>query len=169
MYGKYVDQRVYQHFVHTYSKVPYLDREIYNVQTDALRLSRRADKRLSEAQEGIFFNIKELTRLWLDQDYFRPHLGIPVIAGKLKQWNLWKILDRHKKIASKNKSFFGANTHKKERKIGWAISKTSSTLIAFSNLTPPKLIVAELQFEDGADCLYLFLFSTRFRNRSKES
>lgn len=50
MYGKYVDQRVYQHFVHTYSKVPYLDREIYNVQTDALRLSRRADKRLNEAQ-----------------------------------------------------------------------------------------------------------------------
>jgi len=26
MHGKYHDQRVYQHFVHTYSRVPYLDR-----------------------------------------------------------------------------------------------------------------------------------------------
>jgi len=26
MHGRYHDQRVYQHFVHTYSRVPYLDR-----------------------------------------------------------------------------------------------------------------------------------------------
>lgn len=52
MFGKYVDQRVYQHFVHTYSRVPYLDREIFNVETDALRLSRRADKRANDAKEG---------------------------------------------------------------------------------------------------------------------
>lgn len=52
MHGKYVDQRVYQHFVHTYSRVPYLDREIFNVETDALRLSRRADKRANDAKEG---------------------------------------------------------------------------------------------------------------------
>lgn len=57
MYGKYVDQRVYQHFVHTYSKVPYLDREIFNLETDSLRLSRRADQRANEAQEG---NIKKI-------------------------------------------------------------------------------------------------------------
>lgn len=52
MHGKYVDQRVYQHFVHTYSRVPYLDREIFNVENDALRLSRRADKRANDAKEG---------------------------------------------------------------------------------------------------------------------
>jgi hypothetical protein len=52
MFGKYVDQRPYQHFVHTYSRVPYLDREIFNVSTDALRLSRRADTRASHAKQG---------------------------------------------------------------------------------------------------------------------
>lgn len=49
MSGKYFDQRVYQHFVHLYSRVPYLDREIFNVSTDALRLSRRADQRANQA------------------------------------------------------------------------------------------------------------------------
>lgn len=52
MYGKYVDQRVYQHFVHTYSRVPYLDREIFNVETDVLRQSRNAEKRANEAKQG---------------------------------------------------------------------------------------------------------------------
>lgn len=50
MHGKYVDQRVYQHFVHTYSRVPYLDREIFNVSNDALRQSRRADQRANLAK-----------------------------------------------------------------------------------------------------------------------
>lgn len=45
MHGKYVDQRVYQHYVHTYSRVPYLDREIFNIGTDSLRQSRRAEQR----------------------------------------------------------------------------------------------------------------------------
>ncbi len=45
MHGKYVDLRVYQHYVHTYSRVPYLDREIFNVGTDSLRQSRRAEER----------------------------------------------------------------------------------------------------------------------------
>jgi hypothetical protein len=49
MHSKYHDQRVYQHFVHTYSRVPYLDREIFNVGTDSLRVSRRADQRASDA------------------------------------------------------------------------------------------------------------------------
>lgn len=31
MSGKYVDLRVYEHFVKTYSRVPYLDREIFNI------------------------------------------------------------------------------------------------------------------------------------------
>lgn len=50
MHGKYHDQRVYQHFVHTYSRVPYLDREIFNVGTDSLRVSRRADQRAADAK-----------------------------------------------------------------------------------------------------------------------
>jgi hypothetical protein len=62
MFGKYVDQRVYQHFVHTYSRVPYLDREIFNVENDALRLSRRADKRANEAKEGKHVSIKVLKK-----------------------------------------------------------------------------------------------------------
>jgi hypothetical protein len=45
MYGKYADLRVYPHFVHTYSRVPYLDREIFNVGTDSLRQSRKAEQR----------------------------------------------------------------------------------------------------------------------------
>lgn len=52
MHGKYHDQRVYQHFVHTYTRVPYLDREIFNVGTDSLRLSRRADQRATLATDG---------------------------------------------------------------------------------------------------------------------
>jgi hypothetical protein len=52
MFGKYHDSRVYQHFVHTYSKVPYLDTEIFNVEANALRESRRANQRLVAATEG---------------------------------------------------------------------------------------------------------------------
>jgi hypothetical protein len=52
MFGKYHDSRVYQHFVHTYSKVPYLDSEIFNVETNALRESRRANHRAITAAEG---------------------------------------------------------------------------------------------------------------------
>jgi hypothetical protein len=57
MHGKYVDLREYQHFVHTYSRVPYLDREIFNIGTDSLRLSRRADQRATEAKEGMLLYI----------------------------------------------------------------------------------------------------------------
>jgi hypothetical protein len=31
MHGKYHDPRVYQHFAHTYSRVPYLDHELFNI------------------------------------------------------------------------------------------------------------------------------------------
>lgn len=37
MFGKYHDGRVYEHFVHTYSRVPYLDTEISNLQNSALK------------------------------------------------------------------------------------------------------------------------------------
>lgn len=63
MHGRYHDQRVYQHFVHTYSRVPYLDREIFNVGTDSLRLSRRAEQRAADACEGtslIYLGIEKV-------------------------------------------------------------------------------------------------------------
>jgi hypothetical protein len=49
MFGKYHDGRVYQHFVHTYSRVPYLDSEIFNVETNVLQESRRANQRVLTA------------------------------------------------------------------------------------------------------------------------
>ena len=49
---KHFDQRVYTHFTPVYSKVPYLDREIFNIETDSMRLSRRAQQRLDTAKEG---------------------------------------------------------------------------------------------------------------------
>ena len=62
MSGKYFDTRVYTHLVHQYSRVPYLDREIFNVSTDALRLSRRADQRANQAQDGTYILIQESRR-----------------------------------------------------------------------------------------------------------
>ena len=50
MYGKYHDQRVYQHFAHTHSRVPYLDHEIFNVENNALKESRRSNNRALKAQ-----------------------------------------------------------------------------------------------------------------------
>lgn len=52
MLGKYHDVRVYQHYVHTHSRVPYLDNEIFNVENSALQESNRANKRLSAAQSS---------------------------------------------------------------------------------------------------------------------
>jgi hypothetical protein len=37
MFGKHYDTRVHRHFVHTYSKVPYLDTEIFNIQNASLK------------------------------------------------------------------------------------------------------------------------------------
>jgi hypothetical protein len=52
MYGRYADTRVYTHFVRTYSRVPYLDSEIFNVTENALRESRRATQRAESARQG---------------------------------------------------------------------------------------------------------------------
>lgn len=52
MHGKYVDLRVYQHYVPTFSRVPYLDREIFNVSTDVLRQIRKAEDRSERAAKG---------------------------------------------------------------------------------------------------------------------
>ena len=37
MFGTYYDQRVHKHFVHTYSRVPYLDTQIFDIETENLR------------------------------------------------------------------------------------------------------------------------------------
>ena len=50
MYGKHHDIRVYQHFQHTHSRVPYLDHELFNISTSALRESRNANRRTTTAQ-----------------------------------------------------------------------------------------------------------------------
>lgn len=52
MYGRYADTRVYTHFVRTYSRVPYLDSEIFNVTENALRESRKATQRAESARQG---------------------------------------------------------------------------------------------------------------------
>lgn len=52
MNGKYHDRRVYPHFVHTFSRVHYLDREIFNVSQDALRQTRRAEQRNIHAMQS---------------------------------------------------------------------------------------------------------------------
>ena len=33
MLGTYYDYRVHKHFIHTYSKVPYLDTQIFDIET----------------------------------------------------------------------------------------------------------------------------------------
>lgn len=53
MQGKYHDGRVYQHFVHTYSRVPYLDHQIFNIETHSLRQSRKANQRALTALQGL--------------------------------------------------------------------------------------------------------------------
>jgi hypothetical protein len=50
MHGKYADRRVYQHFVHTYSRVPYLDHEIFNLSVRSNGLARQAEGRASSAR-----------------------------------------------------------------------------------------------------------------------
>lgn len=53
MHGRYHDTRVYQHFHHTHSRVPYLDSELFNIEACALRESRNANRRVLTAQEGL--------------------------------------------------------------------------------------------------------------------
>ncbi len=37
MFGRHYDTRVEKHFVPIYSKVPYLDTQIYNIEVEGLR------------------------------------------------------------------------------------------------------------------------------------
>jgi len=54
MFGKYFDNRVHKHFVHTYSRVPYLDSQIFDVETANIRESRRIQVRTDKAATGIY-------------------------------------------------------------------------------------------------------------------
>jgi hypothetical protein len=53
MFGKYYDNRVHPHFVHTYTRVPYLDSQIFDLETHALKLSRKTKIRTDKATQGI--------------------------------------------------------------------------------------------------------------------
>ena len=50
--GKYFDNRVHRHFVHTYSRVPYLDNQIFDIETANIRESRRIENRTDKASSG---------------------------------------------------------------------------------------------------------------------
>ena len=70
MFGKYFDSRTHQHFVHTYSRVPYLDTQIFDLETSMLRESRRIKNRTDLANTGnisIFIKGLERTRLKSEQ------------------------------------------------------------------------------------------------------
>ena len=54
MHGKYADRRVYQHYVHTYSRVPYLDHEIFNINYRSSQIEAITSKRANSAREGKF-------------------------------------------------------------------------------------------------------------------
>jgi len=45
MFGKYYDNRAHKHLVHTYTRVPYLDSQIFDMETAALKLSRKTKLR----------------------------------------------------------------------------------------------------------------------------
>jgi hypothetical protein len=49
MFGKYYDNRVHQHLVQTYTRVPYLDTQIFDLETHALKLSRKTKIRTDRA------------------------------------------------------------------------------------------------------------------------
>lgn len=54
MHGKYADRRVYKHYVHTYSRVPYLDHEIFNITHRSSQIEAIATQRANSARDGTF-------------------------------------------------------------------------------------------------------------------
>jgi hypothetical protein len=57
MFGKYYENRVHQHLVQTYTRVPYLDTQIFDLETHALKLSRKTKIRTDRATQGSLFFI----------------------------------------------------------------------------------------------------------------
>ena len=99
MYGKYHDSRVYQHLVHTYSRVPYLDHEIFNVETQALRESTKANKRALTAQKGKLSFIKVLREPKKNQKCLKPLSRRHAVKRRKKQKTIYRVCKRVSKGA----------------------------------------------------------------------
>lgn len=54
MFGKYYENRTQRHLVHIYSRVPYLDSQIFDIETQAIKEQRRIKNRTDRATTGIF-------------------------------------------------------------------------------------------------------------------
>jgi hypothetical protein len=52
-HSRYFESRVQPHFTRLYSKVPYLDTEIFNIGSDSLRESRKIAVRTNRASDGL--------------------------------------------------------------------------------------------------------------------
>lgn len=52
-YSRYFDNRVHPRLTKIYTRIPYLDTEIYNIGSESLRESRRITARTSRATDGI--------------------------------------------------------------------------------------------------------------------
>lgn len=53
MFGKHYETRPHEHLIHVYSRVPYLDSQIFNIEAQGLRESRKSINRTSKALQGI--------------------------------------------------------------------------------------------------------------------
>lgn len=53
MFGKHYDTRPQKNFIHIYTRVPYLDTEIFNIEVNGLRESRRTRQRTERAVESL--------------------------------------------------------------------------------------------------------------------
>lgn len=53
MFGRHYETRPHEHLVHIYSRVPYLDTQIFNIEVQGLRESRKTRNRTTRAIEGL--------------------------------------------------------------------------------------------------------------------
>lgn len=53
MFGHHYENRPHEHLIHVYSRVPYLDSQIFNIEAQGLRESRKSINRTSKAIQGI--------------------------------------------------------------------------------------------------------------------
>ena len=53
MFGKHYESRPHEHLIHVYSRVPYLDSQIFNIESQGLRESRKSVRRTTRAVEGL--------------------------------------------------------------------------------------------------------------------
>ena len=53
MFGHHYDTKAQKNFIHIYTRVPYLDSEIFNIEVNSLRESRRTRGRTTKVVESI--------------------------------------------------------------------------------------------------------------------